>query len=172
MKLCATVKNLFSSYLDKTISPESQEILEKHVETCSNCRQILSNMRFLSVRLGNVSKIAASDTFDQKLRARIRENQPISVYTNTMKTFSYGLSAAAILAVVYIFVNSDPMESNPQITAPKSNPPAMQTVDIKKENPEKSIARESDKTVLASEDSVNIKKAREEETRHINLVDQ
>jgi hypothetical protein len=175
MDRCATVKSLFSSYIDKTINPQSRKILEDHLKICKKCDLILTNIRFLAGRLKKLPAIKTPENFEENLRSRIVANQKNKrIYsTNTFKSFSYGFSAAALLLVVYLFINPGSQSDSQQLISSPEIVPVKQSVSEASggKNINEPHTNSGDEA-LTRTISDSTRKNAEEESRKVNLVDQ
>jgi hypothetical protein len=172
MSHCVTVQKLVSSYIEQSIDPESEKHIEQHLEACADCAKAVADIKFFTKRFKNIQPIKTSDDFDQKLRSRIIENRPLTTNTSYIKTMSYGLSTAVILVVVYWFINSDPTNSNPNLSTPESSIPAIQSAGVSQENAVLPVSDQEQKMAVTAADSTDSQKLSDEEKRPVNLVDQ
>ncbi|MBN2423801.1 MAG: zf-HC2 domain-containing protein [Calditrichaceae bacterium] len=172
MNPCATVQKYLSSYLDQSLDPQLRQEIDSHIQECPECAKILQDLKFLTSRLKNVQTLQASDSFEKNLRQRIIDNTATKEENNPLKTFSYGLSAAAILVAVYFFINTNPTTPSDNIISPAPSKSSIMDARMSEEittNPD--LDKETN-TQMAVDDSIESKRLTDEEQREINLVDQ
>jgi anti-sigma factor RsiW len=160
MSSCDTVKDFLSAYMEDVLDPEAKSKIQSHLEGCPACRQAYANLQFLTQKLRNVSPVAVSEEFDQKLRSKIinerREQEPVI----SIRNLSYGLSGAVVLACVYFFFMTDPF--TPANMSVEPQPPVKISSSPKSPNP--GAVSVSKQTSLAKEESSKLKQPMEIDT--------
>lgn len=172
MNPCATVQKYFSSYLDQSIDPQLRQEIDSHIQGCPECAKILQDLKFLALRFRKVQTLQTTDSFEKNLRQRIIDNTSAKEENNPLKTFSYGLSAAAILVAVYFFINTNPTTPSDTIISPAPSKSAIQNTRMSEELTTNPVIDEEINTQIAVDDSIESKRLTDEEQREINLVDQ
>ncbi len=102
---CDTAKSMLSDYLEHTLTPDERSSVEEHLSQCHECKRVYDDVAFLTAKLRALPAIQTSEDFDGQLRLRISENY---AQTNhpviSKKGFTFGLSGAALIAVITFFI--------------------------------------------------------------------
>ncbi len=102
---CDTAKNMLSDYLEHTLSPDERSSVEEHLSHCYQCKRVFDDVAYLTEKLRALPTIQPSEDFDGQLRLRIAENYAPSTHSVlSKKGFTFGLSGAALIAVITFFV--------------------------------------------------------------------
>jgi len=75
MKDCKKAKECFSGYFDGLLEEDSKRELERHLETCPECRKEWNSYRSLFTAVRNLPPVEASGGFEARLAARIRREE-------------------------------------------------------------------------------------------------
>ncbi|PLX71730.1 MAG: hypothetical protein C0602_00605 [Denitrovibrio sp.] len=98
---CTKFHEMISLYVDEETSSIQRQALEKHMETCKECKNAMSNQ----IKLKEMIRESYSKTVDINLSASIMNKiqQPKAVKTNSrMKKISMFVAAAAAVCVITI----------------------------------------------------------------------
>ncbi|MDY6789983.1 MAG: zf-HC2 domain-containing protein [Thermodesulfobacteriota bacterium] len=68
---CAGIKPFLSEYIDGVLDAQTKADIEKHISTCTKCRQEVEELKALVEDLGNLEKAKAPDDFMDRLHERI-----------------------------------------------------------------------------------------------------
>lgn len=68
---CEIVKDLFPSYIEKLLSNDSEGFIEKHLENCSECRNILQILK--KEKNENIDKVKFNDKIEYKYLKKINK---------------------------------------------------------------------------------------------------
>ena len=68
---CKHVWNYISEYLDQELSPETRELVQKHLEHCEICSAILDSTRNILVLTGDDRVFELPTGFSDRLHARL-----------------------------------------------------------------------------------------------------
>lgn len=102
---CDTAKSMLSAYLEHTLNPDERSSVEEHLSHCYECKRVFDDVAFLTAKLRTLPTIQPSEDFDGQLRLRIAENYTQTSHpVFTKKGFTFGLSGAALIAVITFFV--------------------------------------------------------------------
>lgn len=102
---CDTAKSMLSDYLEHTLTPDERSSIEEHLSHCYECKHVFDDVAFLTAKLRALPSIHPSDDFDGQLRLRIAGNYAQTVHpVLSKKGFTFGLSGAALLAVITFFI--------------------------------------------------------------------
>jgi len=69
---CKRVQDVLSDYIEGSLSKETLQHVEDHIQACLTCRHLNESVRNTVHLLGSLSEISPSDTFEQNLRVKIR----------------------------------------------------------------------------------------------------
>jgi len=64
---CSDIEDILSSYLDNELLPEESIFVEKHLEHCYSCRQLLADMQKTSNLLQSLPNVPMPDGFQEQL---------------------------------------------------------------------------------------------------------
>lgn len=78
MKECEIARDLMPNYIDGLTSKESNEYIEKHLETCNDCRNYLNEMKS-SVELKGKETIKAEVDYMKKAKKKMRIGEKLVV---------------------------------------------------------------------------------------------
>jgi len=98
---CTKFHELISLYLDEETSTVQRQALEKHMETCSDCKNYMSNQ----IKLKDMIRDSYSQSVDIDLSASIMSKiqQPVQVVRSSrMKKISLFVAAAAAVCVITV----------------------------------------------------------------------
>lgn len=112
---CDTVKSLLSDYLDLAVNPDLRRQIESHLQECPQCQKVYTDVQVITQRLRNSEVVQVSPEFNHKLRSRIMEGGMDGERTFTMRSLSFGLSGAVVVAAVSFFVMSELSSSSTQV---------------------------------------------------------
>lgn len=73
MTTCKDINNLLPAYLEDALSPEEKKRVEKHLHTCSRCRQDVADLTKAVGLLRNLEEVEPPPFFEQRIMAAIRE---------------------------------------------------------------------------------------------------
>ena len=169
---CDNVKKELSAFIEGTLAPADSSLIKEHLASCQSCRQVASQMEFLMDRMKTVSPVFVSSDFDQRLRERIiyMDNSSTSS-VRWRSSWSYGLSGAAILVAVYLFISVQLTETPVQMntnTAPVLHTKQNVAQPQQKEQFVTSSKSENNNTALSDS---SMKRTDDVEKREINLID-
>lgn len=66
---CEHIADLFSSYLDDELSQEETRMVEKHLESCADCRELMGYLRQAQDAMRSMPEIEVPADLLQRLRA-------------------------------------------------------------------------------------------------------
>jgi len=169
---CDNVKRELSAFIEGTLAPADSSLIKEHIAYCQSCKQVATQMEFLMGRMKAVSPVFASPDFDQRLRERITNMDNSSTFPVRWRaSWSYGLSGAAILVAVYLFISVQLSDTPVQMNT--NTDPALQTkqnITHPQQKEQFVTSGKTDNTSTALSDS-SIKRPEEIEKREINLID-
>lgn len=91
---CEIIKDLFPSYIDKLLSNDSEKFIEKHLETCSKCNNILKILK--NEKNENIDKIKFNDQVEYKYLKKINKKmlllKTVIILIILVIVISFGLS--------------------------------------------------------------------------------
>lgn len=172
MTECDTVKNMLSAYIEGLLEPQSREKVKSHLELCIDCKQVFSNVAFLTDRLHSVNPVSVSDGFNERLRQKLVHPQENNNAVLSSRNLFYGVSGAAILTAVFVFLTLDfttpgsenlPAKSPMNMVSPQASSQSTETII---DNREPELTDHSTK-----QDSL-LKKQTDAEKRNIKLIEQ
>ena len=104
---CGDVEFLIQDHLDGNLLPSQREVLDAHLEDCSDCRLLLGEMASLDAGFTDIPDInAPGDLEERVLRAMPRKGTPRYAAPRLFVGFS-GLAAAAVILLFFgIFLES------------------------------------------------------------------
>lgn len=70
---CKHVWDAISGYIDDTLSPETREIVQKHLEHCSICSAVLDSTRNILILTADDRVFELPTGFSERLHARLDE---------------------------------------------------------------------------------------------------
>jgi anti-sigma factor RsiW len=70
---CKHVWNYISEYLDDSLSPETRELVQRHLEHCEICSAILDSTRNIVVLIADDRVFELPVGFSERLHARLAE---------------------------------------------------------------------------------------------------
>lgn len=108
---CSKAKRLISDYIDNSLKKRLRARLEKHLNTCADCRKILEDFREIAKNARELEEITPSQDTWLKIRKRLTpEEQKILTLHPQKRTWfgylffptklKYALSAAVLLVFV------------------------------------------------------------------------
>ena len=169
---CDDAKRQLSAFIEGTLAPADSTLVRDHLASCQSCRQVATQMEFLMDRMKTVSPVFVSSDFDQRLRERIVYLDDSSASSVRWRSsWSYGLSGAALLVAVYLFISVQLTETPVQMntnTAPAAQTKQNITQPQQKEQFVTSSKTENDNSALSDS---SMKRADDVEKREINLID-
>lgn len=83
---CNIIKDLLPSYIDKLLSKESNDLVEKHMQTCKECRKVLMDMS----KENDIEKI-------------FNQNEEIDYLNGYRKKKIFSIIIAVIITILVIF---------------------------------------------------------------------
>jgi len=116
---CSQIRELLSEYMDSMLDKETAGLVEKHLETCKDCREELAALRTISEELGSLEAVDAPADFLKKVHERIEQRSLISrvfrsIFVPTRFKIPFQLATAAATAVL-VFSLFNVMQSEKQI---------------------------------------------------------
>ena len=70
---CKHVWDYISGYLDDTLSPETRELVQRHLEHCQICSAILDSTRNIMVLIADDQVFELPVGFSERLHARLSD---------------------------------------------------------------------------------------------------
>ncbi len=166
---CDTVKKELSSFIEGSLAPNDASLIEEHLTSCPDCRQVVSQVETIMRRMQSVSSVSPSSDFDRQLRDRIIHLDQSGWSVRWRSSWSYGLSGAAILVAVYMFVSIQLTETPVQINTSKVPVKNVQQT-VNQTQPAQFVKNDetgNDKSAPAD----SIKPSKNIEERNINLIE-
>ena len=116
---CTQIRELLSEYMDGMLDKETTGLVEKHLETCKDCREELASLRAISEELGSLEAVEAPADFLKKVHERIEQRSRVSrvirsLFVPTRFKIPFQLATAAAMAVL-VFSLFNVMQSEKQI---------------------------------------------------------
>ena len=116
---CSQIKELLSDYMDGILDKETADLVEKHLETCKDCREELASLRAISEELSSLESVEAPADFLNKVHERIEQRSWVSrvvrrLLVPTRFKIPFQLATAAAMAVL-VFSLFNVMQSEKQI---------------------------------------------------------
>ena len=106
------IAELYSSYLDGTLS-ESQRIrCEAHLQACASCTQGLAEMRLLLTHIGELPEVTVPDGLVAAIQQQRPANIPAQRFWRAPIFAGSALAAAAVLLLVMIRVSAPVIDSD------------------------------------------------------------
>ncbi|RLD14503.1 hypothetical protein DRI50_05295 [candidate division KSB1 bacterium] len=119
---CDTAKSMLSDYMEHTLSPDERSSVEEHLSQCLECKRVFDDVAFLTQKLRTLPSIQPSENFDGQLRLRIAGNYSQASHpVVSRKGFTFGLSGAALIAVITFFVLTTNSPEPQPLIQPASN---------------------------------------------------
>ena len=75
---CRKIQNNLSAFRDKELDPAVSRKIEKHLLTCVNCRVVFDRLNEVEYFLNTKTKVLTSPYFLTRVRAKIRQTNPVS----------------------------------------------------------------------------------------------
>ncbi|MCP2518895.1 zf-HC2 domain-containing protein [Candidatus Aminicenantes bacterium AC-708-M15] len=104
---CEKYQKFLSDYIDSALSSKKNEKIKKHIERCSECREVLKLYQNLNRKIRDISEIELPsnywDSYWQRLKIKIEEEGKIKEKSILWK-FNWKWSFAAITVSLLIFV--------------------------------------------------------------------
>ena len=128
---CSQIKELLSEYMDGMLDKETADLVEKHLETCEDCREELASLRTISEELSSLESVEAPADFLNKLHERIVQRSLVSrvfrsIFVPTWPKAPFQLATAAAMAVL-VFSLFNVMQSENQIVGVPFQPEKART---------------------------------------------
>ena len=76
---CAKAKKLISEYIDGDLSAEEVSFLEKHMETCPNCKKLSKDFQQIKQTAKDLSEVEPSGQTWFRIQARLKAETQVSV---------------------------------------------------------------------------------------------
>ena len=116
---CSQIKELLSEYMDGMLDKETADLVEKHLETCEDCREELASLRAISEELSSLESVEAPADFLNKVHERIEQRSLVSrvirsIFVPTRLKIPFQLATAAAMAVL-VFSLFNVIQSEKQI---------------------------------------------------------
>lgn len=173
MMHCDTIKELLSDYIDNSLEPNLRSQIKEHLVVCPDCEKLVQQVKSITIRLNQTSKIITSNEFDKNLRARIMGADKRTSSSIPFRGMIYGLSGLTAAAVVYFITTTTIFSSDTDPIQPVNfqQQTGVQQNQIIKQQPQVNIQpvnKSQDAAVVV--DSTKSKPA-PLENRDINLVE-
>jgi len=68
---CSQVRLLLSAYRDKMTGPEETQVVETHLESCSDCQEMLSQLNQMCLVLRTLDNLKAPPCLWQDIKRRL-----------------------------------------------------------------------------------------------------
>ncbi len=120
MMSCDTAKRMLSDYIERTLSPDDFSSVEEHLMRCPDCKHIFEDVAYLTEKLRSLPLVQTTEEFDTQLRLRISDEFMMEHPIITKKNLTFGLSGAALIAVIAFFIVTT-MNTNTVPMAPPSS---------------------------------------------------
>jgi hypothetical protein len=116
---CSQIRELLSEYMDGMLDKETAGVVEKHLETCKDCRKELASLRAISEELGSLEAVEPPADFLKKVHERIEQRSLVSrvfrgIFIPTRLKIPFQLATAAAMAVL-VFSLFNVIQSEKQI---------------------------------------------------------
>jgi hypothetical protein len=116
---CSQIRKLLSEYMDGMLDKETTGVVEKHLETCKDCREELASLRAISEELGSLEAVEPPADFLKKVHERIEQRSLVSrvfrgIFIPTRLKIPFQLATAAAMAVL-VFSLFNIIQSEKQI---------------------------------------------------------
>lgn len=104
--------DIIQKYIDGEASPMEAALLEKHMADCAQCSAKVAHQRHLSQGIKKAMNILVQNHQDVRAFAVPAGKAPMR--SMVLKKVVYGLSAACILALIFVLVpNKEPLKECP-----------------------------------------------------------
>jgi len=77
---CSKARKLISEYIDDNLRPEQRLLLERHLEDCLDCQQLLKDFQAITEKAKNLDKLTPSPQSWLKIKTKL-ETEPQEVIT-------------------------------------------------------------------------------------------
>ncbi len=118
---CRVVQELISPYIDGELDRERARQLEAHVESCSECRQRLEEMKAVVQMVGALEEKELPDDFADRLQTRLEAEQVTGMihrkrvgFSSWMKWVGMAAAAAVIVLAIRVLSLNGLMYTSPQ----------------------------------------------------------
>lgn len=172
MMHCDTIKELLSDYIDNSLEPNIRSQIKEHLGVCPECKKLVQQVKSITIRLNQTSKIITSTQFDKNLRARIMGADKSNAFSIPVRGMIYGLSGLTAAVAVYFITTTTIFSSDTDSVQPvnfQQQTGAQQNQTIKQQ-PQVNI-----QPVNKSQDAVAVDSTKSKpaplENRDINLVE-
>ncbi|MEL7563836.1 MAG: zf-HC2 domain-containing protein [Dehalobacterium sp.] len=165
---CSQIEDLLSSYIDHELLPEEILFVEKHLEYCHSCRQILADIQKTSNLLQSLPNVPMPDGFQEQLHellAGVKQDTYISTKGRFGQNWlqcifnSYRMvSAALILIVCFAAYSLTTFYRNMSYT---EQMPALMNAEVAVSEDDNAESKSREK-VMQSEQDVNLNSVTEE----------
>ena len=65
---CTVVRKHLSDYMDRVLTEDVKERVEKHLHSCDACSKLLASLKALREKLGKLEEVDVPEEFLQKVR--------------------------------------------------------------------------------------------------------
>jgi len=72
---CPNIRNKLSAYVDGELSPETKALVDRHLETCADCRAVLVRLEAVESELDRLVDVEVKPYFETRLRQRIADRR-------------------------------------------------------------------------------------------------
>ena len=97
---CEIIKDLLPLYQDGICSDESRKLIEEHLQSCDECKEILKNMSQtvdISCNMESYEEVADLKNLSKKLNKKM-------MWSMVKGAFSALVIVAVVLIIIYIFI--------------------------------------------------------------------
>ena len=93
----------FSEYLDGRLSPHRKQRMERHLDTCQQCRQELASLEYTVQLLHRVPAASVPRSFTLRV-APVRERE---ARTTRLPSLAFGTATASVVLLLAVLVSAD-----------------------------------------------------------------
>ena len=116
MSQCNKFEGSFSGYIDGELSAETRKTLENHLSFCSNCKEVVSRLRYVRQSLSQLTPITTSSDFDFQLNQKLLSinGKPAARKFTTDYLMNWRFVTASIAVVLIALSSFMLMEPEPE----------------------------------------------------------
>lgn len=120
---CHNIQNQLNDYIEQELSEEQSRQIEMHLNTCSECRAELSDLRTVLSLTRNLDEVEPPPFLAQRIMANVRESSVKKSLLNRLFFFPVHIPAGVLTATIIIFFSFSiymlerPGDYTPQISS-------------------------------------------------------
>lgn len=122
---CIKVRNLISVYIDGETSSLEEEVLIKHIKSCSACKLEMGNSSMLSSSIEESYNDSFNIDFSKSIMDSIDESQPekvgkiYQIAQHVYRPMAVAASVAMVASVMYLSASPDPIVAKKNVDTEK-----------------------------------------------------